>query len=447
MDERLFNRCYARLSNGKAPGPDKVPNEVLSAMPTEVRRLLHDLFVLMWATGCTSADRKGSTTCLIHKKGSAMEVGNYRPIGLANTVYKLWTSVVQRAMYDYAESHSILSEVQSGFRQRTSRCRPLQLLLMAIEDAELAQRNLFTLQVDFSAAFNMSDHDLMLQIMYDLGFPTDAVEVVKDLYTGAFTQYRTPPGLTPPVRIERGTVQGDTLSPFLFLLYIEPLLRWLNAGGRGYEFGAVPDADKEQTRCASLAYADDLQILTSSASDLAIQADKLTRYSDWAQMVVNTGKTFASGILHAEAARFGGHKQVAGMLARRLGALRVQGRPVQTLPSDAPFLYLGVTMTLTMNWKHHFENVIRKAKDQAQSVRASWATGGQRVKLAETVVRPGITSSFSVAPFAPLHIRVLDGVLVGMYKQAYRQRRSTPTAAVHEDVNRFGMGCWSLLVD
>jgi hypothetical protein len=164
-------------------------------------------------------------------------------------------------------------------------------------------------------------------------------------------------------------------------------------------------------------------------------------------MKVNTGKTFASGILHAEAGRLGGHKQVAGMLERRLSTVRVQGRPVQTLPSDAPFLYLGVTMTLTMNWKHHFENVIRKAKEQAQSVRASWATGGQRVKLAETVVRPGVTSSFCVAPFTPLHIRMLDGVLVGMYKQAYGQRRSTPTAAVHEDVSRFGLGCRSLLVE
>jgi hypothetical protein len=79
--------------------------------------------------------------------------------------------------------------------------------------------------VEFSAAFNMSDHDLMLQIMYDLGFPADAIEVVKDLYVGATTQYKTPYGPTPPVQIDRGTMQGDTLSPFLFLLYIEPLLR------------------------------------------------------------------------------------------------------------------------------------------------------------------------------------------------------------------------------
>jgi hypothetical protein len=73
------------------------------------------------------------------------------------------------------------------------------------------------------------------------------------------------------------------------------------------------------------------------------------------------------------------------------------------------------------------------------------ATGGQIVKMAETVVRPGITSSFSVAPFSPMHVWLLDSVMVGIYKRAYRQRRSTPSAAVHEDHNRFGMGYKSLL--
>jgi hypothetical protein len=31
-------------------------------------------------------------------------------------------------------------------------------------------------------AFNMIDQDRLLMVMYDLGFPTDAVQVVKDLY-------------------------------------------------------------------------------------------------------------------------------------------------------------------------------------------------------------------------------------------------------------------------
>ncbi len=68
-----------------------------------------------------------------------------------------------------------------------------------------------------------------LQIMYDLGFPTDAIEVV----THATTAYKTPHGLTSKLTVDRGTLQGNTLSPFLFIVYIEPLLRWLHVGGRG----------------------------------------------------------------------------------------------------------------------------------------------------------------------------------------------------------------------
>ena len=117
------------------------------------------------------------------------------------------------------------------------------------------------------------------------------------------TQYKTPNGNTKAIPIGRGTLQGDTPSPFLFLAYIEPLLRWLQVGDRGYRFGAPatttdPQYWRVQTSCSSLAYADDLEILTSRLSDLKIQADKLSRYSDRAHMKVNTNKTITSGVLY-----------------------------------------------------------------------------------------------------------------------------------------------------
>ena len=37
---------------------------------------------------------------------------------------------------------------------------------------------------------NMLVHDLLLQIMYGMGFPTDAIDAVKDLYIGATTQVK-----------------------------------------------------------------------------------------------------------------------------------------------------------------------------------------------------------------------------------------------------------------
>ncbi len=144
--ERVVFDCCKRLGNGKAPGPDDVVNEVIKMLPPQVKQLIHKLFVIMWATGCTPDRCKHSNTRLIHKKGNAMDIGNYRPIALANTMYKLWTSCVQQVLSEFAGAHRIVSGAQSGFRQRTSREVPIQMLQMVIEDAELSSGNLAGVQ-------------------------------------------------------------------------------------------------------------------------------------------------------------------------------------------------------------------------------------------------------------------------------------------------------------
>ena len=94
-------------------------------------------------------------------------------------------------------------------------------------------QDLYIVYVDFSAAFNAIDHDKLLWITQDLGFPHDAIHVIADLYTDAITKIRLYFAETYPIAIERGTIQGDTLSPLLFLIFIEPLLRWLQSWVRG----------------------------------------------------------------------------------------------------------------------------------------------------------------------------------------------------------------------
>ena len=87
----------------------------------------------------------------------------------------------------------------------------------------------------------------------------------KNLFENATTQVKLPSGVcTGQIPIERGTIQGDTLSPFLFLFYMEPLLRWLHVGGRGY-IHTCPQRKRAQTHLAnnisSASFADDLLTL------------------------------------------------------------------------------------------------------------------------------------------------------------------------------------------
>ena len=106
---------------------------------------------------------------------------------------------------------------------------------------------------------------------------------------------------TSPFPVSAGLAQGDPLSPILFILYFEPLLRFLHADPR-YSGIAVLGL-----RLRGLAYADDLLALVRSVS--ATQAP-LSRIATWCRdwlMDINTGtgKTeavdFTLGLSDAEA--------------------------------------------------------------------------------------------------------------------------------------------------
>eukprot|EP00983_Pelagomonas_calceolata_P079618 1154767-Pelagomonas_calceolata.AAC.4 len=71
----------------------------------------------------------------------------------------------------------------------------------------------------------MPPWDSRMQKLLNLNFPTSAIDTVKNPYENAAAQVRlTLEGSTKQIPVERGTIQGDALSPFLFLLYMEPLL-------------------------------------------------------------------------------------------------------------------------------------------------------------------------------------------------------------------------------
>ena len=192
---------------------DGIPNGLLKHLPEGVHQAIHKLFILMWMTGTTPKAWKESQTVLLHKKGNQHDLGNlgnWRPIALANTLYKLWTGVIAECLYIYAEHFNILSSAQEGS------IRQLQNVMNIMSDAKISQQDLYLLYVDFSSAFNNIDHHKLLCIMHVLRFPEDAIELIAELYTDAITKIRLYFAETGPIKIERGTIQGDTLSPLLF---------------------------------------------------------------------------------------------------------------------------------------------------------------------------------------------------------------------------------------
>jgi hypothetical protein len=66
-----------------------------------------------------------------------------------------------------------------------------EMVVNVLEDARLHQQDMYMLFVDFTSAFNTTDHDKLLQIMHDMGFPSVAIDNVKGIYQTASTRILT----------------------------------------------------------------------------------------------------------------------------------------------------------------------------------------------------------------------------------------------------------------
>ena len=450
----VFQDCLKHLSKNKQPGPDGIINELLQNLPGDLLMAMHAMFCCMWLAGHVPQGMKQSNTVLLYKKGDRTDIGNYRPIALANTIYKLWTSMVTDTLSMYAENYNLIHNTQEGFRQYRNTTRQLTNLIHTIEDAKLTNRNLYAAYIDFSSAFNTVDHDRLLQVMHALGFPGDALQVVQNIYTNNRTRIILPFGATPWINVDRGTIQGDTLSPFLFLIFMEPLLRWLDSGGRGYAYGTMVNRGDhlDRFRCSGLAYADDLVILADNHRNLPIQLQKLEAYCAWSNLRVNSKKCAATGILHGDShSGLVSHACDTRMLKNRLhnsiNPLTVQGQTLPFLEPSSPYTYLGVETCMALDWSHQLNAIKAKVSKKGEQLRGSFASERQCINIIQTVLRPAITYAFPVVPYTANDIAELDKMMCGIAKSCTGLNTYHPNAMVHSGPHVGGLGIASLLVD
>ena len=79
--------------------------------------------------------------------------------------------------------------------------------------------------IDYAKAFDCVDHNKLWKILKEMGIPDHLTCLLKNLYTGQETTVRTGRGTTDWFQIGKGVRQGYILSPCLFNLYAEYIMR------------------------------------------------------------------------------------------------------------------------------------------------------------------------------------------------------------------------------
>ena len=120
-----------------------------------------------------------------------------------------------------------LPDVQAGFRKGRGTRDQTANIRWIIKKAREFQKNIYFCFIDYAKAFGCVDHNKLWKILKEMGIPDYLTCLLRNLYAGQEATVRTEHG-TDWFQIGKGVCQGCILSPCLFNLYAEHIMR--NAG-------------------------------------------------------------------------------------------------------------------------------------------------------------------------------------------------------------------------
>ena len=178
-----------------------------------------------------------------------------------------------------------LPDVQTGFRKGRGTRVQIANIRWIMEKAREFQKNIYFCFIDYAKAFDCVDHNKLWKIFKDMGIPDHITCLLRNLYGGQEATVRTGHGTTEWFQIGKGVCQGCILSPCLFNLYAEYIMR--NAG-----------LDEAQARIKiagrnidNLRYADDTTLMAESEEELKSLLMKIKEESETVGLKLNIQKT------------------------------------------------------------------------------------------------------------------------------------------------------------
>ena len=162
----------------------------------------------------------------IPKKDNARECSNYHTIALISHASNIILKILQARLQQYM-NHEI-PDVQAGFRKGRGTKDQIANIRWIIKKAKEFQKNIYFCFIEYTKDFDCVNHNKMWKILQEMGIPDHLIWLLRNLYAGQEATVRTGHETTDWFQTGKGVRQGCILSPCLFNLYAEYIMR--NAG-------------------------------------------------------------------------------------------------------------------------------------------------------------------------------------------------------------------------
>ena len=148
-----------------------------------------------------------------------------------------------------------------------------------------SSRNIYFCFIDYAKAFDCVDHNKLWKILKEMGIPDHLTCLLRNLYAGQKAAVRTGHGTTDWFQIGKGVHQDCILSPCLFNLSAEYIMR-----KAGLE-EAQAEIKTAGRNISNLRYADDTTLMAESEDELKSLLMKVKEESEKVGLKLNIQKT------------------------------------------------------------------------------------------------------------------------------------------------------------
>ena len=256
MDE--LQKAKARITLGKASGPDNIPPEVIKLC--DIDQILLDFANDLLINKQKPSQWSISDIIPVPKKGDLSKGGNYRGISLNAITSKLINRMILNRIQPILDPH--LRPNQNGFRPGRSTTSQILALRRLIEGVKANNLPAVLLFLDFRKAFDSIHREKMFAILKAYNIPDELVSAIKLLYQNTRAKVVSPDGDTEEFEIVAGVLQGDTLAPYLFTIVLDYVMReaMIKTDNPGFTLSKRRSRRHPPVRLSDLDFADDIAL-------------------------------------------------------------------------------------------------------------------------------------------------------------------------------------------
>jgi len=273
--------ALSKMKSGKASGPDNIYTEMLQALEEDGIEIVWRLVNNIYEQGKFPREMLKSLFVVLPKIPGTLDCANHRTISLMSHLLKVLLKIVLQRI-----RRKILPEIpqtQFGFMKDRGTRNAIFVMRMLEERAIEHQQDIFLCFIDYQKAFDKVRHTELFKMLAKIQLDDKDFRVIRAVYHDQLAAVRLPGGTTNWFSIKRGVRQGCVMSPDLFNLYSETILRTLEDRPEGIEVGGI--------KINNLRYADDTVLLASSEAELQSLFDTVVTTSENLGLSINNKKT------------------------------------------------------------------------------------------------------------------------------------------------------------